>query len=139
MFNNISFCANLIVDDSLYNKMPANTPKNYTEDLVNEYKKFIDNKVIKEITKGDTVELYKAPYNRGFAIGMRFHSNKLQKPFETGIYTNKKTPEIKPSGLVFQTMLFLTEKSGIKQSPFEPHIKTFKRAVKALLDENNNK
>lgn len=130
--NNVSFKANLIVDDSLYKKMPKGTPDGYTDNLVSDYKKFLDHKVIKEITEGDTVEIYKAPYRGGFAVGMRFSSDKLDKPIETEICTRNKIPEIKSSSLVFQTMLFLTIKSGIQQRLFEPHMKTFKRAIEEL-------
>ena len=70
--------------------MPEGTPTNYTDNLVNEYKKFLDHRVIKEVTEGDTIEIYKAPYNKGFALGMRYTSDKLKEPIESGIYTNKK-------------------------------------------------
>ena len=138
MTNAISFKANLIVDDSLYNKMPKGTPDGYTDNLVKDYKKFLDHKVIKEVTEGDTVEIYKAPYRGGFAVGMRFSSDELSEPIETGIYTNKKTPNIKASSLIFQTFMFLKIKSKISDNPFEPHIKAFKRAIEALQDKKNN-
>ena len=138
MTNAISFKANLIVDDSLYNKMPKGTPDGYTENLVKDYKKFIENKTIKEVTEGDTIEIYKTPYNKGFAIGMRFSSDELSEPIETGIYTDKKTPNIKASSLIFQTFMFLKIKSKISDNPFEPHIKAFKRAIEALQDKKNN-
>ena len=138
MTNAISFKANLIVDDSLYNKMPKGTPDGYTDNLVSDYKKFLDHKVIKEVTEGDTVEIYKAPYRGGFAVGMRFSSDELSEPIETGIYTNKKTPNIKASSLIFQTFMFLKIKSKISDNPFEPHIKAFKRAIEALQDKKNN-
>lgn len=138
MTNAISFKANLIVDDSLYKKMPKGTPDGYTDNLVSDYKKFLDHKVIKEVTEGDTVEIYKAPYRGGFAVGMRFSSDELSEPIETGIYTNKKTPNIKASSLIFQTFMFLKIKSKISDNPFEPHIKAFKRAIEALQDKKNN-
>lgn len=138
MTNAISFKANLIVDDSLYKKMPKGTPDGYTDNLVSDYKKFLDHKVIKEVTEGDTVEIYKAPYRGGFAVGMRFSSDELSEPIETGIYTNKKTPNIKASSLIFQTFMFLKIKSKISDNPFEPHIKVFKRAIEALQDKKNN-
>lgn len=138
MTNAISFKANLIVDDSLYNKMPKGTPDGYTDNLVSDYKKFLDHKVIKEVTEGDTVEIYKAPYRGGFAVGMRFSSDELSEPIETGIYTNKKTPNIKASSLIFQTFMFLKIKSKISDNPFEPHIKAFKRAIEALQHKKNN-
>lgn len=138
VMDNISFRANLIVDDSLYKKMPKGTPDSYTDNLVKDYKKFIDHKVIKEVTEGDTIEIYKAPYTKGFAIGMRFLSDKLDEPLETGIYTNKKIPDVKSSSLVFQTLLFLKIKSKIKDNPFESHIKSFKRAITALRKSEQN-
>lgn len=138
MTNAISFKANLIVDDSLYNKMPKGIPKDYTENLVKDYKKFIEHETIKEVTEGDTIEIYKTPYNKGFAIGMRFSSDELSEPIETGIYTDKKTPNIKASSLIFQTFMFLKIKSKISDNPFEPHIKAFKRAIEALQHKKNN-
>lgn len=138
VMDNISFRANLIVDDSLYKKMPKGTPNGYTDNLVKDYKKFIDHKVIKEVTEGDTIEIYKAPYTKGFAIGMRFLSDKLDEPLETGIYTNKKIPDVKSSSLVFQTLLFLKIKSKIKDNHFESHIKSFKRAITALRESEQN-
>ena len=137
IMNNISFKANLIVDDSLYKKMPKTTPDGYTDNLVSEYKQFLDHRAIREITEGDTVELYKAPYRGGFAVGMKFTSDKLDKPLVSEICTRNKTPEIKSSSLVFQTLLFLKIKSGIKDNPFESHIDSFKRAIEALYVKNS--
>lgn len=138
--NNISFKANLVVNDNLYKKMPQGTPENYTDDLVSDYKKFLDHRVIKKVTEGDTIELYKEPYRPGFALGIRYTSDKLEKPIESGIYTNKKIPEVKAGSIIFQTLQFLVIKSGIEQKYFEPHKKTFERALKKLYleDSNNN-
>ena len=138
--NNISFKANLIVNDNLYNKMPQGTPENYTDDLITDYRKFLDHRVIKKITEGDTIELYRDKYNRGFALGIKYTSDKLEEPIESGIYTNKKIPEVKAGSLIFQTLQFLVIKSGIDLKFFEPHQKTFERALKKLYyeDSDNN-
>lgn len=137
IMNNISFKANLIVNKNLYTKMPEGTPTNYTDNLVNEYKKFLDHRVIKEVTEGDTIEIYKAPYNKGFALGMRYTSDKLKEPIESGIYTNKKIPEVKAGSLIFQTMQFLIAKSDIELKFFEPHFKTFERALRKLYNKDS--
>ncbi len=132
---NISFKANIVVNNNLYNKLPEGTPVNYTDTLISEYKKFIDHRVIKEVTEGDTIEIYKAPYNRGFAIGMKYYSDKLEEPIESGIYTNKKIPQINAGSLIFQTIQFLIIKSGIEPKFFESHQKSFERALIKLHDD----
>ena len=137
IMNSVSFKANLIVDDSLYSKMPDGTPENYTDELVAGYKKFLDHKVIQAVTDGDTVELYKDKYNRGFALGIRYTSDKLDKPIESGIYTNKKIPSVTVGSLMHDTMIYLIIKSGIKQGFFETTQKSFIRAIQKMLDEKN--
>ena len=136
--NNLSFKANLIVDEKLYKKLPEGTPIGYTEELVAGYKKFLDHKVIKAVTEGDTVELYKDKYNRGFALGIRYTSDKLEKPIESGIYTNKKIPSVSVGSLMHDTMTYLIIKSGIKQRLAEPTQKAFIRAVQTMLEEKEN-
>ena len=126
---NISFKANIVVNKNLYNKLPEGTPVNYIDTLISEYKKFLDHRVIKEVTKGDTIEIYKAPYKRGFAIGMKYTSDKLKEPIESGIYTNKKIPQINAGSLIFQTIQFLIIKSGIELKFLETHQKRFERAL----------
>ena len=136
--NNISFKANLVVDEKLYKKMPVGTPENFTDNLVEEYKKFIDHKLMKELTEGDTIELYKAPYRPGFALGIRFISDKLEEPLEGGVFTNKKIPDVRCGSLIFQTMQFIILKSGIRQGIVEPTKKAFIRAAQKILDEKRN-
>ena len=133
--NSVSFRAKLIIDDSLYKKMPAGTPENYTDNLVAGYKKFLDHKAIQTVTEGDTIELYKDKYNRGFALGIRYTSDKLEKPIESGIYTQEKIPSINVGSLIHDTMTFLIIKSGIKQGFVEPTRKAFVRAVNAMLED----
>lgn len=135
IMNSVSFEANLIVDDSLYKKMPTGTPENYTDELVAGYKKFLDHKIIQAVTEDDTVELYKDKYNRDFALGIRYTSDKLDKPIESGIYTNKKIPGVTVGSLIHDTMVYLIIKSGIKQRLAEPTQKAFIRALQTMLDE----
>lgn len=134
--NNISFKANLIVNKNLYTKMPEGTPQGYTDGLVEEYKKFLDIPVIKKVTESDTIELFKDKYNRGFAIGIKYTSDKLDEPIESGIYTNKKIPSVKSGSLIFDTMVYLMIKSGIEPKFYEKKEKSFARAVKKLLDDS---
>lgn len=136
--NNTSFKAKLIVNENLYNKMPQGTPDGYTDNLVNSYKKFLDNEIIKTVTKGDTVELYKDKYNKGFALGIRYTSDKLKNPIESGIYTNKKIPTVTVGSLIHDTMVYLIIKSGIQQKYSETTKKSFIRALQKLLDDNKN-
>lgn len=136
--NNVSFKANLVVDSSLYNKMPQGTPDGYTDSLVRGYKKFLDNDIIKKVTDGDTIELYKDKYSRGFALGIRYRSNKLEQPIESGIYTNKKIPTVTVGSLIHDTMIYLIIKSGIQQKYSETTKKNFIRALQKLLDDNKN-
>ena len=133
--NNVSFKANLVVDKKLYTKMPAGTPEGFTDNLVKEYRKFIDHEVMQKLTEGDTIELYKAPYAPGFALGVKFTSDKLEKPIEGGVYTNKKIPNVNVGSLYFQTMQFIIAKSGIKMGYFEKIEDAFIRATKKLKED----
>ena len=135
IMNSVSFKAKLIVDDSLYKKMPVGTPENYTDELVAGYKKFLDHRVIKAVTEGDTVELYKDKYNQGFALGIRYTSDKLEKPIESGIYTREKIPNVSVGSLMQDTMVFLIIKSGIKPRLAESTQKAFIRALETMLKE----
>ena len=135
IMNSVSFKAKLIVDDSLYKKMPVGTPENYTDDLVAGYRKFLDHELIQAVTEGDTVELYKDKYNRGFALGIRYTSDKFDKPIESGIYTQDKVPKVRAGSLIHDTMVYLIIKSGIKQKYSETTQKSFARALKTMLEE----
>lgn len=136
--NSISFKANLIVNKNLYNKMPQGTPNGYTDDLVQGYRKFLDNEIIKTVTQNDTIELYKDKYNRGFALGIRYTSDKFEKPIESGIYTNKKIPSVTVGSLIHDTMVYLIIKSGVKQKYSETTEKTFIKALQNLLEDSKN-
>ena len=137
--NSISFKAKLIVDDSLYKKMPVGTPENYTNNLIAGYKQFLEHPAIKTVTEGDTIELYKDKYNRNFALGIRYTSDKLENPIESGIYTNQKIPTVKTGSLIHDTMIYLIIKSGIQQRFSETTQKTFVRAVNSMLEEKTHK
>lgn len=134
----VSFKANLVVNKNLYTKMPEGTPENYTDDLVKEYRKFLDHDLIKNVTEDDTVELYKEPYRGGFALGIKITSDKLDEPFESGIYTREKIPNVKAGSIIEQTKLFLVLKSGIPLKFAEKRKDRFIRALKALYAEKNN-
>ena len=138
IMNSVSFKAKLIVDDSLYKKMPIGTPKNYTDNLIAGYKQFLERPAIQTVTEGDTIELYKDKYNRGFALGIRYTSDKLEKPIKSGIYTNKKIPTVKTGSLIHDTMIYLIIKSGIQQRFSETTPKAFVRAVNSMLEEKNS-
>ena len=135
VMNNVSFKANLVVDKKLYTKMPEGTPDGFTDNLVNEYRKFIDHEVMQELTEGDTIELYKAPYAPGFALGLKFSSDKLKKPIDGGVYTNKRIPNVHVGSLYFQTMQFIIAKSGIETRYFERTEDAFIRAAKKLKED----
>lgn len=136
--NSISFKANLVVNKNLYNKMPQGTPNGYTDNLVQGYRKFLDNEIIKTVTQNDTIELYKDKYNRGFALGIRYTTDMLEKPIESGIYTNKKIPSVTVGSLIHDTMVYLIIKSGIKQKYSETTEKTFIKALQKLLEDYKN-
>ena len=133
--NNISFKASLIVDKKLYTKMPEGTPEGFTDQLVNDYRKFIDHEVMQKLTEGDTIELYKAPYKPGFALGLKITSDKLEEPFEGGVFTNKRIPNVHVGSLCFQTMQFIIAKAGITVGYFEKTQDAFIRAGRKLLEE----
>ncbi len=130
---NVSFKANLIVNQNLYNSLPKQTEENYVENLITDYKKFLDNKFIKEATKNDTIEISRIKYQGGFAIGLKYTSDTLSEPIESGIYTNSKIPSVTPGSLSFQTQQFIIKKSGIKLYFLENHKDRFMRAIKEIL------
>ena len=119
--------------------MPAETPENYTDNLIAGYKQFLEHPAIKKVTEGDTIELYKDKYNRGFALGIRYTSEELENPIESGIYTNKKIPSVRTGSLIHDTMIYLIIKSGIQQRFSETTPKAFVRAVNSMLEEKTPK
>ncbi len=134
--NNISFCANLIVNKNLFVKMPEGTPEGYSENLVKEYQEFLSHKVMDKITEGDTIELYREKYRQGFALGIKYTSDALKEPIESGIFTNKKIPSVTIGELIYDTMTFIIIKSGIKQRMSYNHKRNFIEAVKELLKKS---
>ena len=132
--NNLSFKANLIVDEKLYKKMPAGTPEGYTDNLINGYKKFLEHDVVKRAIEGDTVELYKAPYRQGFAIGIRYTTDKFDEPLESGIFTNKKLPTVTVGSLIHDTMVYLMIKAGLEHISSYRFEQDFIKALKILLN-----
>ena len=134
--NNISFCAKLIVDESLYEKMPPGTPEGYSKELIEGYQDFLNHKAMKKITQGDTIELYRERYNKGFALGIKYTSEALEKTIESGIYTNKNIPTVTLGELIYDTMSFIIIKSGIKQKLSKSHVENFIEAAKELVKRN---
>lgn len=131
--NNISFCANLIANKNLYENMPKGTPEGYSEDLIKGYQDFLNHPVMDKITQGDTIELYREKYNKGFAIGIKYISDALKEPIESEIFTNKKIPSVALGSLIYDTMTFIIIKSGIKQRLLRSHQENFIEAAKEIL------
>lgn len=126
---NISFKASLKIDPSLYTKLPKETPSDFPEKLISEFREFLDLPKIKQATDGDIVELSRAKHTNGFALEMKFITNKLQAPFETGIYTNNKIPTINIKDLKYWTFMFLCHKQGEKPRMFESSFKMIERVL----------
>ena len=131
--NNISFCANLIINKNLYENMPKGTPEGYSENLIQGYQDFLNHPVMDKITQCDTIELCREKYNKGFAVGIKYTSDTLKEPIESGIYTNKKIPSVTLGSLIYDTMTFIIIKSGIKQKLSKSHQENFIEAAKELL------
>lgn len=136
--NNISFKANLIVDKNLYTKLPAGTPEGYTDNLIGKYKEFVEHDVMKKITEGDTIEIYKAPCKHGFAVGLKITSDKFDEPFDGGVFTNKKIPSVSAGSLIFQTMQFVIAKANMTLRCSSKINETFVKAARKLLEEQQN-
>ena len=137
--NNISFKANLIIDDSLRKKMPQGTPEGYIDELAEEYKKFLNHPVIDYVTEGDTITLYKDHYGKGFALGIKFQDGRCNIPMKSTIAKREKIPNIKPAELIFQTYLYLLAKSDVEQNFFEKHSQTFKRVLEKLIQDRKRR
>ncbi len=128
--NRVSFKANLVVNPNLYNDMPSETPEDYTEQLVSGYKRFLNHKVIKHVTDGDTIEISRKAYDEGFAINMRFTSPELEEPLDIGIHTNKEKPTITVEKLVRWTKMFIIKRENItRKSLLETELGMYERAI----------
>ena len=128
--NSVSFKANLVVNSNLYNNMPPETPKSYTKKLVSGYKEFLNQKFIKHVTDGDTIEISRKPHDEGFAINMRFTSPELATPLEIGIHTNKDKPTITAGQLIRWTKMFIIKRENItRKSFFENESDMYTRAI----------
>ena len=93
---------------------------------------------MKKITEGDTIEIYKAPYRQGFAVGLKITSDKFDEPFEGGVFTNKKIPSVSAGSLIFQTMQFVIAKADMTLRCSSKIKETFVKAAKKLLEEQKN-
>lgn len=113
--NNISFRANLELDSSLYEKLPKGTPSDFPDQMISEFREFLDIPNIKAATDGDTIEL-KSPEHRGYtyALEATFSSESLKETIIQSIYLNEKIPNINPNKLKMWTLAFLCYKKGEK-------------------------
>ncbi len=127
--NNVSFKANLIINPNLQKNLPAGTPEEFPEKLINEFREFLNQPKIKQATEGDIIELKKGKHKGGFALEMDFISDKIKEPFKTGIYTNKKIPDIKPGELKYWTYMFLCHKKGEKPRMLESSFGMIERVL----------
>ena len=93
---------------------------------------------MKKITEGDTIEIYKAPYRQGFAVGLKITSDKFDEPFEGGVFTNKKIPSVSAGSLIFQTMQFIIAKANMTLRCSSKINETFVKAARKLLEEQQN-
>lgn len=126
---NISFKANLNINQNLYKDLPSGTPKEFPETLIQEFTEFLNNPKIKQATEGDSIEIKRAKHTSGFALEMDFVSDKIKEPFKTGIYTNKKIPDIKSNDLKYWTYIFLCHKKGEKLKALESSLKMIERVL----------
>ena len=114
----LSFGAELKVDENLFKKLPDNSPEGYVEDVVEKYKKFIDNPKISELLGEDTIELSRAKmkgYN-GYSVSLKIYPKNSDDVFEGGIFTNKKDVSyIRFSELARQTYQYIFVKLGVPE------------------------
>ena len=125
----ISFKANLKINKNLYKNLPLGTKAEFPEKLINEFSEFLNHPKIKKATEGDTIELSRGKNSNGFAIEMNFSSPELANDFKTGIYTNKKVPDIKPQELKYWTYLYLCHKQGEQPRLFESSFQMIERVL----------
>ena len=127
--NNISFKANLKINNNLYKNLPQGTSSDFPVKLIEEYKRFLELPKIKKATDGDIIEIKKAKHTAGYAIELEFLSDKLKEPFKTGIYTNKSIPDFKSQDLKYWTYIFLCAKKNEKPRAFESSYRMIERVL----------
>ncbi len=126
---NISFTANLKIDNNLYKNLPKGTSRDFPNKLISEYKAFLEMPKIKQATEGDIIQIKKAKHKPGFALELEFISDKLKEPFKTGIYTNKNIPDFKSQDLKYWTYIFLCAKKNEKPRAFESSFRMIERVL----------
>lgn len=131
--NSINFCANLKIDRSVYENVPQKAAFGYPENVIEEYKKFLDIPKIKQLSEGDTVELRAKRYcGRGFALEINFicKDNPDKTILGAGIYNSRNEANITSASLIYQTCQYLCEKFDLNQnSIFARH-----NPLKVLVD-----
>lgn len=127
--NNISFKAELKVNQNLYKNLPAGTPKEFPDKLIGDFENFLKIPQIKKATEGDVIEISKAKHRGGFGIDLNFITKATGKVFQTGVYTNKQTPEINVNDLKYWTYMFLCDKKGESPRTFESSFRMIERVL----------
>ena len=115
----ITFGANFRVNNNVYDKLTSPEARAAVEKTVSEYEKFINHPKIEALTKGDTIELRRGKHRGGYALELKITNEKFDKPYVTGVYTNKKEPAISNRDLIHQTYLYICHKLGEKPRFFE--------------------
>lgn len=110
----ISFCANFSVNKNIYDKVTSSEARKALDSTVLEYEKFINHPKIEALTRDDTIELRRGKHKGGYALELEITNQKLEEPYVTGVYTNKKEPSISYKDLMHQTFLYICYKMGEK-------------------------
>lgn len=132
---NLSFCAKLNIDNNLYTKIPEGTPEGYIDNLVDNYKQFVQHPKINQILGEDVIELKKARHPSGYAVELSFLNSDTGEKIVGGVYTNKKIPSISPYELIRQTCQYIGFKYDIKMKFSENSFTYPKRALKEVLEK----
>ena len=115
----ITFGANFRVNNNVYDRLASPEERDAVAKTVSEYEKFVNHPKIEALTEGDTIELKRAKHRGGYALELEITSPKLDEPYITGVYTNKKEPTISHRDLMHQTYLYICHRLGEKPRFFE--------------------
>ncbi len=110
----ITFGANFRVNNNVYDKLTSSEAREAVASTISEYEKFINHPKVEALTKDDTVELRRGKHRGGYALELEITNPKLDEPYITGVYTNKKEPTISHKDLMHQTFLYICYKLGEK-------------------------
>ena len=123
----ITFGANFSVNNNIYDKLSSDEARKSVEGTVSAYEKFINSPKIKALTEDDTIELRKGISRGNYSLELEITNPKFDKPYITGVYTNKKEPNISHKNLIYQTILYICFKSGEKPRFLESSFSFIKR------------